>query len=162
MKKVGGIACKMVGERTLITTGITQALKDSQVPSSSNSFGGRALTGELILRFLDAEFGNKGATVKRLHSDSNYAEANIEGLRGEVIEHQKNWEKLQASFFISEKDNAHEVRILLDGQYAAGINNQPPLSAYKDMEPTHSKSLQIYAASILSRLKTQLTTGELK
>ncbi|MDG4562469.1 MAG: hypothetical protein P9E88_14365 [Candidatus Competibacter sp.] len=161
VKKVWGEACMMAGSSTLITSGITQALRDSNIPSSSNSFGGNALTGELILRFLDADLGKKGAIIKRLNSDSNYAEATIERLRGEVIELQKYWERLQASFIISKKGNAHEVRLLLDGQYAAGIN-QPPLSAYSDMEPAHSKSLQLYADSILARLKAKLTAGESK
>lgn len=162
VKRVMGHGCKMAEENTtMITSGITQALKDSSVPSSSNSFGGRVLTGELVLRFLDAEFGKKGATVKRLGSDSNYVSVIVEGLRGEVIEQQKYWERLQAFFFISEKGNAQEVRLLLDGHYAAGMK-QPPLSAYYDMEKTHSKSLQLYATSILERLKTQLATGELK
>lgn len=125
VEKLGGWECQMAGASTLITTGISQALKDTKIPSSSHSIGGTAITGELVLQFMDEEFRKKGANVKRLNSDSNYAEAIVERMRGEVIEQQKYWERLQVSIIISKKGDAHELRLLLDGQYAAGIN-QPP------------------------------------
>jgi hypothetical protein len=152
--------CNMKDATKEIDKGIDRTLENSSEPSSNDVHEGR-LTGETVVAFMDEEYERIGATVKNLDSDSQYAEVIIEGIRGEVVEHQNYWERLQATFFIAEKRNTYEVRLLLDGQYAAGIS-QPPLSAYIDMEPSYATDLEVYAELVLTRLKNHLKSWRLK
>lgn len=161
VRQVSGEACMMAGASTLITKEVSKSLKDTSIPSSSRPINGIISNGDEIIKFLESKYKVEGAVVKKLSSEQNYAEVIIEGLRGKVIEQQKNWERLQVSFIVSANEKGQEVRLLLDGQYAAGLN-QPPISGYSDMEPTYSKALQLYAASLLASLKDHVTTGVLK
>lgn len=141
---------------------ISPFLKNAVVPISKDHFVGVfGLNGSAVINFLKSEFNNEGVNVKIIKYSEYYVEVIIEGLRGKIIDQQNNWERLEVMFIISPYAEGSEVRLVLDGRYAAGIN-RPSISSYSDMELIHSKELQLYASSLLTKLKIYFTSGDIK
>lgn len=160
IRQVSGQTCKMAGESTLVTKDLLASAKNAIIGSAQTKLGARAVSGTIIARFLEAYFGEKKAVVKTVAVEDGYVEAFIENIRGEVISGKNFWERLQASIVLADKGPSIEIRLFLDGQFAAGLN-PPPLTAFSDMEPTHSKELHIYAGAFLTSMKRYLE-GERK
>lgn len=155
VRKVDGMSCKMVGERTLITKTLTAEAANAIANSSLTRVSEISFNGARIAEFFDRHFGPKNVAIKKVAIEDQYVEVILSGLRGEVIEGTKYWERLQSSVLVADRGDYFELRLLLDGQFAAGLN-PPPITAFSDMEPVYSKSLQVYAGQLLASLKEYL------
>lgn len=147
-----GFECFMVGGSTLITKELTVKAATSPPDSALTRMTKISIDGAQVTEFFDKHFGPKKTSIAKVAIEDHYVEVILSDLRGEVIEEKNYWERLQSSILVADRGEFIELRLLLDGWFAAGLN-PPPITAFSDMEPVHSKSLQVYAGQLLSSLK---------
>ena len=89
---------------------------------------------------------------------SSYVEVLVRGIRGQVINGGRDWEKLQIVFHLNSLGRASStMRVFVDGQIASGIGAYPPDAQFtRSMEPTHSENLTQYAKKLTDQFKDRL------
>ncbi|MFO1419638.1 MAG: hypothetical protein U1F59_01510 [Candidatus Competibacteraceae bacterium] len=109
-----------------------------------------------ILELLDTHFSSRGGYFRRLEENSgHYVRFLVERLKGQVISDAKYWENLQGELYAVSPD---EVRLILDGKYAAGgIGESPPSQeGFSDMEPRFVQPLQRFTDELMMYIKSTL------
>jgi hypothetical protein len=103
-----------------------------------------------VEKFLDAKFESKN--IQYLSREPDYVEVIVRGLKGYVVKGSPYWERLMI-FFIKqpdEKSGDYRIRLIADGDLAAGAGGYPPDSQFDtNIEEKNSKSLTDFVSSVL-------------
>ena len=121
-------------------------------------------TGRTLAPIVDAVhrfYGDAGAKARIDTIDTLFAQISVDNIRGLVISGTpQRWEKLQLAFFATPgADDSVEIRVIIDGQWATGLGNQPSLSDYKDMSPRYESDL-INHRNVLMDSVTKMVTND--
>ena len=109
------------------------------------------LTTDQIENYMENKFSVPGVKFITSEKTENWISLVVKNIRNEVIDNEKYWERLQLFIFVSREANFDQVRLVLDGKYAAGLR-APSSLGYTDMEPKYVTNLSEYGNKLIQEL----------